>query len=320
MFGIALTIGEYDIGFLETYEIIWHHITGDVTDSVKDFLVIDARLPRVIVGIVAGAGLAISGATMQSVLKNPLADPYTTGVSSGAGFGATLAIAAGASMVDGEYSIVVNAFIFALIPTFAILSVARLKKTSPTVMIMAGIAVMYIFNACTTLLKLWTDPDNLTAIYRWTVGSLSSTSWDQVPIMLIATLIGGIVIVLITRELNILTSGDENAKALGVDVERMRVICMVVVALVSAAIVSFTGLIGFIGLVAPHVVRLFIGPDNRYLVPASAAFGAVLLITADLVGRTIMSPTVIQVGVITAFLGGPLFLWLIIRKDSSSWS
>lgn len=317
--GYGLTVGSYNIGFFESYSIIWNHFFGTVTDTTKDFLIVDYRLPRIVVGIIAGAGLAVAGAAMQSILKNPLADPYTTGVSSGAGFGATVAITLGVSVSGGSYAIVGNAFIFALIPTFIILAVSRMKNASPTTMIMAGIAVMYVFNAMSTVLKLWTDPENLAAVYKWQVGSLAGMEWDVVPIMFAVTLAGCIILMLLSRELNILSSGDENAKALGVDAENMRILILVVVALVSAVIVSFTGLIGFVGLVAPHVVRLFIGADNRYLIPASALFGAALLILADLIGRTIISPVVLQVGVVTAFLGGPLFLWLIIRKDSNVW-
>ena len=317
--GYALTVGDFDIGFFESYEILWQHITSNIVNTKYDYIITEYRLPRIVVGLIAGAGLAVAGATMQSLLKNPLADPYTTGVSSGAGFGASLAIVMGATVVSGQYSIVINAFIFSLIPTFVIILVSKIKNASPTVMIMAGIAVMYIFNALTTVIKLWADPNGLAAVFRWQVGTLSGASWSEVPIMLVITVAGYIVLQFLSKKLNVLSTGDESAKSLGIDVERLRIICLVTVALVTAAIVAFTGLIGFVGLVAPHIVRIFIGSDNRYLLPASAIFGAALLVIADLVGRTIIAPTVLQVGVITAFIGGPLFLWLIMKKDSKVW-
>lgn len=317
--GYAMTVGDFDIGFFESFEILWQHITSNVVNKTYDYVIVKYRLPRIVVGLIAGAGLAVAGATMQSLLKNPLADPYTTGVSSGAGFGASLAIVMGAGVVSGQYAIIANAFIFSLIPTFVIISVAKIKNASPTVMIMAGIAVMYIFNAMTTIVKIWADPNSLAALFRWQVGTLSGASWSEVPIMLAVTVAGFIVLQLLSRRLNVLSTGDDSAKSLGVDAEKLRIVCLVVIALVTAAIVSFTGLIGFVGLVAPHIVRIFIGPDNRYLLPASAMFGAALLVIADLVGRTIIAPTVLQVGVITAFIGGPLFLWLIIKKDSKVW-
>ena len=314
-----MCVGATDITVLDAYLTLWQHITGNIQNVDWDFTIVQYRLPRVCAGLVAGAGLAVAGCVMQSVLKNPLADPYTTGVSSGAGFGATLAITMGASVASGSLSIVANAFIFALIPTMVIVSVSKMKNASPTVLIMAGIAVMYIFNAMSTVLKLWSDPEALSALYRWQVGTLGGIGWDSVEIMLAFTTIGCIISMLLSRELNLLSAGDENARALGIDAEKMRILCFVVVALMSASIVSFTGLIGFVGLVAPHVVRLFIGADNKYLIPASAFFGAALLVVSDIIGRTALSPTILQVGVVTAFLGGPLFLWLIIRKDTKVW-
>jgi ABC-type Fe3+-siderophore transport system, permease component len=317
--GIALTVGSYDIGFWEAYEILFNNLLGNVTDPVKDSIVINLRMPRIIVGLIAGVGLATCGVVMQSTMRNPLADPYTTGVSSGALFGATLAMTAGISLAAGHYAIVANAFVFSLIPMFVIVFVSKIKNTSPTVMIMAGIAVMYVFNASTTVMMLWANPNDLMNVYQWQVGSLTQAGWEAVPIMLVITVVGVVIMQFLSRKMNALSSGDENAKSMGIDVDNMRIICLMVVAMVCATIVSFTGLIGFIGLVAPHVVRIFIGSDNRYLIPASAAFGAALLISADLLGRVVIAPAVLQVGVVTAFLGGPMFLWLILRKKSEVW-
>lgn len=317
--GVAVTIGSYPIGFFESYEVIWNHITGNITNTTTDYIVIQLRLPRIVAGIVAGAGLAVAGAVMQSTLMNPLADPYTTGVSSGASFGATIAMTVGFTVAEGSYAIVGNAFVFALIPTAMIIIISRMKNASPVTMIMAGTAIMYIFNAMTTVLMLWADPNQLEEVYTWQVGTLATSTWDEIPIMAIVTAIGIIVVWILSRKLNVLATGDESANALGVDASKMRVILMGVVSLMAAAIVSFTGLIGFVGLVVPHIVRIFIGPDNRYLIPASAIAGSALLVSADLVGRTILSPTILQVGVVMAFIGGPVFLWILMRKDSRVW-
>ena len=315
--GLSLTLGTYPIRFLETYEIIWAHISGNITDVTADEVIFDLRMPRILAGIIAGAGLAVAGACMQSTLKNPLADPFTTGVSAGASLGATIAIVAGFSI--GGMGIVSNAFVFSLIPTAMMVLISRMKNASPTMMIMAGIAVMYLFGAITTLLKLWSDPDDLKSLYLWEVGSLGLATWDNIYVMFPVVISGCVVIQFLSRQLNVLATGDENAKALGVNASQLRTIAMIVVALVAATIVSFTGMIGFVGLVCPHVVRIVIGADNRYLIPASAFFGIALLLTADLIGRTIISPTIIQVGVITSFLGGPMFLWLLLRKKSKIW-
>lgn len=321
--GYAVTIGAYDIKFFEAYQIMWDHLIGRVpTDEIgvtKDYIVVTLRTPRIAVGIIAGAGLAVAGVVMQSTLLNPLADPYTTGISSGASFGATLAMTMGVTVASGQYSIVLNAFIFALVPMCVILFVAKIKNSSPTVMIMAGIAVMYIFNACTTVMMLWANPNDLQQVYEWQVGSVSRVTWDSVPVMLAITVIGIIVMQLMSKKLNVLATGEDNANALGVNASQLRMINLLVVSLVTASIVSFTGLIGFVGLVSPHIARIFIGSDNRYLIPCSAVLGSALLVGADLVGRVIVAPATLQVGVVMAFLGGPMFLWLIMRKKSHVW-
>lgn len=321
--GVAIVTGEYDIGFFESYRILLDHIMGNIgadrVSMIKNFIVWDLRLPAIIVAILAGIGLATSGAAMQSTLRNPLADPYTTGISSGAAFGATIAIVYFGGVATGNATTVAFAFFFALIPTALIVSLSVTKKVSPVSMIMAGIAVMYIFNAITTMIKLWADPNDLEAIYIWSVGSFSMIRWDDLPMMAAVSLMGSLAIFLISNKLNILASGDECAKSMGIDASRMRIVCLIIVSLVTASIVSFTGIIGFVGLVAPHVVRLFIGSDNKFLIPASAAFGAALLLVSDLVGRTIIAPSVIQVGVITSFIGGPLFLYLVIRQKKEVW-
>jgi len=316
----AVTVGAYDLSISEVYAIIWDHITGNIHDADMDYIVITLRSPRIAVAIIAGMGLAVAGVVMQSTLLNPLADPYTTGISSGASFGATLAMILGFTLAHGPYAIVVNAFVFSLIPMFTILGVARLKQASPTTMIMAGIAVMYIFNACTTVMMLWADPNDMDAVYEWQVGSVSKNKWDAIPIMLVVTVVGIIVMQLLSRKLNVLSTGDDSARSLGLNVHQMRTLNLLIVSFMTAAIVSFTGMIGFVGLVAPHISRLFIGPDNRFLIPASAVLGAALLVCADLLGRTVIYPSVLPVGVIMSFLGGPIFLWLMLRKKSRMWS
>lgn len=317
--GLSLGFGTYPISFQDAYMTIWYHITGNIQDPVDDIVVIRDRLPSIVVGILAGGGLAIAGAAMQSILKNPLAEPYTTGVSSGAIFGASLSIVFGFNLFGGDLALVGNAFIFSLIPVTFILMISKLKNASPTTMIMAGIAIMYIFNAMTTVIRLWSDPDSLSELYRWEVGTLSYAAWDNLYIMLPATLIGIVTIWLLSKQLNVLATGDENARTLGVDADRLRMLCLIVVAFMTAAIVSYVGLIGFIGLVAPHVVRMVIGADNRFLIPASISFGAALLLLADLIGKVIIAPATVQVGVIMAFVGGPMFIWLIVRKNTKVW-
>jgi len=315
----ALTLGDYPISFWDCYKTVWEHITGDVSNSLYDGIIFTLRLPRIEMAVLAGAGLAIAGVVMQSTMMNPLADSYTTGVSSGASLGATIYIAFGFAFVDSDYGMVVNAFVLSLVPMFIIIAMAKIKNASPTTIIMGGIAIMYLFNALTTVFNLMADPDELEAIYRWSVGTLSLATKENVAVCAVFVIPISIIMMCLGNKLNIMASGDESAKSLGVDADKFRVICLLLTALMTAAVVSFTGLIGFIGLVAPHIVRIFVGADNRFLLPASAAFGALLLVVSDLVGRTVIAPAILQVGVVTAFLGGPLFLWLILRKNSTVW-
>ena len=317
--GLSITYGTMDIGFFECYQVIWNHITGNIEDKLIDYIIVDERLPRIAAALVTGAGLAIAGCVMQSVMKNPLADPYTTGISSGAGFGAALAVTLGISIVGGNYALVVNAFVFALIPMAMMLGVGKLKKASPTMMIMAGMAIMFMFNAFTTVLKLQADPDALAKLYSWTVGTVADCEWPEITLMFAVVAVGVILTQMFSRKLNILATGDDSAKAMGLDVENLRIVLLLIISLVVATVVSFTGLIGFVGLVAPHVCRIFVGADNRYLVLSSAMFGAVLLEVADFVGRTVIAPATLQVGVVTAFIGGPMFLYLIMRQKKSTW-
>ena len=216
------------------------------------------------------------------------------------------------------YAVAANAFLFSLIPTAIILFVSKMKGASPTTMVMAGIAVMYIFNAMTTMIKLWVDSDTLANIFVWSVGSIEIGSWDNIGIMFVFVLLASIAMMVMSRRLNVLSAGDEIARSIGVDANRMRILALLVVSFITAGIVSFTGLIGFVGLVCPHIARIFVGSDVRYLLPASAFFGSALIMFADIVGRTVTEST-LQVGVITAFIGGPLFLWLIIRQKREVW-
>jgi len=324
--GVAITIGDTPIGFFETYEIIFNHLLHGAPpegspEFLKDYLVINIRMPRIVIGMIVGSALAACGVVMQNALKNPLADPYTTGVSSGAVFGVTISSLLGVTIVSDVYyiSTFVNAFVFSLVPVLIILLISKLRSVSPVTMIMAGISVMYVFNAMSTVLKLMADPNDLADLYKWSVGSLTFVGWGAVPLMLSTTAVGLAIMMVLTKRLNILATGDENATAMGVNVDSMRRFLLLIVAMVAAVNVGFVGLIGFVGLVAPHIARIFVGADNRYLLPASAAFGAALLIAADLIGRTIIYPSILQVGVITAFMGGPMFLWLLLRKNSNMW-
>ncbi len=286
---------------------------------LADVCVWNLRLPRIFLGIVAGIGLGIAGAVMQAVLRNPLASPYTLGISSGAGFGASLAILAGAGIVGGKYLIIGNAFIFALLVSFIILGLSSRKGATPETMILAGIAMMYLFGAMTTILQYFGEAEAVKEAVFWMVGDLNRASWSVVTVVSVAIALCAPYLMAKSWDLNVMGAGDETAKSLGVNVKRTRVTTMIVSTLMVATIVCFTGTIGFIGLVAPHMTRLAIGGDNRYVLPVSGLLGAVILITADLVARRIMAPIILPVGAVTAFMGAPLFLYLIMRRRREYW-
>jgi len=324
--GLALSVGQYGIGFFESYQILFDHILGVVPEGreaiTKDRIIWEMRVPRAIAAVAVGATLGVCGAAMQSALKNPLADPYTTGISSGASLGAAIALIMGVSIIPflaNEAALVVNAFIFSLIPATIITLVAKYKNVTPTSMILTGIAVMYVFSATTALLMFTADSEALAEVYIWTVGTLGKATWDNVGFLIAAAIVSLLALLVVAKRLNILVLSDTCAISMGVNAKRLRTFTLGVVALGTSVVVGFTGTIGFVGLVAPHMVRMFIGSDNRYLIPASATFGALLLIVADSISK-IAGPTGLPVGVITAIIGGPLFIILLMRQRKSIWS
>ena len=316
----AATVGSYPISSGDVFNSILDAILGRTPEDYGIYhIVVNLRMPAIVTALVCGFGLAIAGVCMQSMLRNPLADPYTMGISSGAGFGAALAMILGIEIIGGAGT-VANAFVFAILPAMVILFLSKFRNATPTMMILCGIALMYLFNAATQLFMLIADPEDLSAVYKWMIGSVDGTSMDEAVIVLIVAILGTIYVQYMSNQLNLMGLGDESAKTLGVDVERKRLILLVVVTLVAATVVSFTGIIGFIGLVAPHMVRAIIGTDNKYLIPASGFFGAFLLLLSHLVAMTIAQPTVLPVGVITSCIGGPLFLFLILRNSKEVWA
>ena len=270
-----------------------------------DFFIWNSILPRIVVAIVAGASLAIAGAMMQSIVANPLADPYTTGISSGASFGAVAAIIAGMTFtsVAGEYGIVTNAFLGALIPAFGVIIISRFVRSSPVTMILIGIAFSYIFNALTTLMMITADEDDLQSAFLWQIGSMNGMIWSDVPIMLIVCFIGSTFILLSSNKLNLMMMGEDNAKCLGLNVSQFRTVCLFLLALMTASVISFTGIIGFVGLIVPHIIRMIIGSNNRFVLLGSSVLGPLILLTADLASRLLSVEGEIPVGVIMSFVG-----------------
>jgi len=284
-------------------------------DATERAILFDLRAPRVLLGLAVGSLLAGSGAAYQGVFRNPLADPYLLGVAAGAGLGATLAIVTGTAGLAGGFALPAAAFLGA---TLAVLVTAGLSlrsgaPASPASLVLAGVAVAALLAAVQTYL-LQRHADSLRVVYGWLLGRLSTVGWAEVRIVLPILLVCSTVLVLLAGRLDVLAVGDEEATTLGIRPARTRMVVLAVASLATATAVSVSGLIGFVGLIVPHGVRLIAGTRNRRVVPLSMLFGAAFLTLADLVARTVQAPAELPIGVITAFVGAPAFL-LVLRSQ-----
>lgn len=286
------------------------------------------RLPRVVTAVVAGMGLAVAGTVMQTSLRNPLASPFTLSIANAAAFGANLAIVffgAGtlhssthdAVFIANPYTVSISAFSFAMLAMLAILMLARFRGFTPESVVLSGVALSSLFTAGTTLIQYFADDVQVASMVFWTFGDLGRVSWREVGILAVITLVALVFFFLRRWDYNALDSGEDTAWGLGVDVSKLRFWTLLISSLVTAVAVSFMGIIGFIGLIAPHMMRRVLGVDNRFLIPASALTGSALLLIADTLARTIVSPVVLPVGAITSFCGAPLFLFILSRGRSS---
>jgi iron complex transport system permease protein len=270
-------------------------------------------------GALAGFGLGVSGAVFQGVLRNPLASPTTLGVSAAAGLGAAMALVLNIGFAGKHVLVVGNAFAFSMIPALVTFSLARFRQATPEMMILSGIGMCYIFGALTSMLEFLAAQDALKAMVVWLMGSLGRAKWGE--IALTAGVLSVCLPLVMWRswDLNLMGIGDDAAKSLGTNPDRSRLVLMGIASLMTATIICFTGMIGFIGLVSPHICRMVIGADNRMLLPGSGLFGAAFLILSDLLSRTIIAPVIIPVGIITSCAGGPLFLYLLMTKKKQYW-
>lgn len=286
------------------------------------------RLPRVVTAVVAGMGLAVAGSVMQTSLRNPLASPFTLSIANAAAFGANLAIVffgAGtlhssthdAVFIANPYTVSISAFSFAMLAMLAILMLARFRGFTPESVVLSGVALSSLFTAGTTLIQYFADDVQVASMVFWTFGDLGRVSWREAGILAGVTLIALVFFFLHRWDYNALDSGEDTAWGLGVDVSKLRFWTLLISSLVTAVAVSFMGIIGFIGLIAPHMMRRVLGVDNRFLIPASALTGSALLLVADTLARTVVSPVVLPVGAITSFFGAPLFLFILSRGRSS---
>ncbi len=317
---VSTGMGYIKIPVVAVVKIILTQISGQLSwieglDNLFPVVVIDVRLPRILCAAIVGGGLAISGVVFQGILLNPLADPYTLGVSAGAAFGASLALLLNIGLL-GSYSVPLFAFVGAV---GTLLFVIYLSSSSGGVssnnLILSGIIVAAILSAGISFLKYIAD-EQVAVIIFWLMGSFGSKTWMDVSLTLLLVGIGFSVFIFYARDLNLMSLGNRTASSLGVDTRRVTITLLVTASLVAAICVSVSGIIGFVGLLVPHMMRLITGPDNRRLVPASLLAGAILLLVADTITRAVL-PSEIPIGVLTALIGGPFFCY-IFRKQQTA--
>jgi iron complex transport system permease protein len=308
----SLGIGRYDIPFPRVVEILLSSVTSPtvpVTPTEAN-VVFTVRMPRVLLALIAGAGLALSGATMQGVFRNPLVGPQVMGVSSGAAFGGTLAILLSFS----RYGLLGSAFVFglsALVLVYALNGIVG--RQNILALVLAGVVVTGFFGALVSLVQYLADTeDKLPAMVFWLLGSFATANWEKLSLMATPALIGSVLLLGLRWRINLLSIGDEDARALGVRVEPLRWLILVLVSSIVAAQVAVSGIIGWVGLVVPHIARMLVGPDHRVMMPAALLIGALYLLVIDTVARTITS-TEIPLGILTALIGTPVFA-LVLRQ------
>lgn len=296
--------------------------SGEVTHPNGDAALWSIRFPRVVMALLVGAALASAGALMQGVFGNPLADPGVVGVSSGAALAACAVIVFGWSFL-GSWTVAAFAFVGGLLTTLLVYFVSRSGgRTEVVTLVLTGVAVNAMCGAGIAFLTFLGDQQAREQIVFWQLGSLNGTRWQYVAVVAPLVVVGTVGVLLLARRLDLLSLGERSARHLGVDVERLRIVSVVLVALLTAAAVAFCGIIAFVGLVVPHLVRMVVGPGHRVLLPASALGGAVLLLAADLVARTAVAYADLPIGMLTALVGGPFFFWLIrkTRRSAGGWA
>lgn len=318
MFFISFLIGRYPASPLEVVTILASKILPieKTWSDVLNMVIFEIRLPRIIAAMLVGAGLAISGASFQGLFRNPLVSPQILGVTSGAGFGAAIAIL----LWDNSFIIQLSALLFGLFAVGMTYGISKMVRgTSTLVLVLAGMAVGAFLSALISLTKYVADPyEKLPAIVFWLMGSLSSVSNREVFVVSLPILIGMVILLLIRWKINILAMGDEEASSLGIDTKRLTAIIVICCTIITASSVCLSGIIGWVGLIIPHVGRMLVGPDHKALLPACVSIGAFYLLLVDNCARTLIASE-IPLGILTAIVGAPFFVYLL-RKSGMGWS
>ncbi|MEW6326443.1 MAG: iron ABC transporter permease [Thermodesulfobacteriota bacterium] len=318
MLFVDMAVGPAWLSITEILLAIW---APDSVWPATSVIVWNLRLPIALMAVVVGASLAIAGAEMQTILDNPLASPYTLGISAAAGFGAALALVLGVGIIPyGEHFIVpINAFFFAMLTCLLIYAIARKAKLSAETMVLAGIAILFLFQSATALLQYIASEQQLQAVVFWLFGNLFRTTWLKLAISTTILIVTVPVLAKDAWKLTALRLGDEKAKSLGINVERLRLKVFIWVSILTGAAVCFVGTIGFIGLAGPHIARMLVGEDQRFFLPTSALAGAVLLSAASAVSKLAIPGAILPIGIVTSFIGVPFFVSLMFKRRIGYW-
>ena len=296
-------------------------LSGYTVTPTFDSIIWNIRLPQILTAIVTGAGLAVTGVVMQSILRNPLGSPFTLGISNASAFGAAFSImllgtgntSSSGIIIDNPYITTIAAFSSAMLVTFVILMFAKLRGNTSETMILVGVAMGSLFSAGTMFLQYFADETQLSSIVFWTFGDTARASWSELALITVVVVLSIIYFTVNRWKYNAIDAGDDTAKSLGVDVDKVRMRGMMCASLVTATTVAFLGVIGFVGLICPHMARRLIGDDHRFLLTGSIVAGSLLLLSADTVARVIIQPYQLPVAVLTSFLGAPAFIYLILK-------
>ncbi len=318
---VSITFGNADISLGDVYKVILYEIShssglDDYSQGAIHDVVWLIRFPRILMAIAVGMGLSVCGAVMQAVVKNPLADPYVLGVSSGAYLGAAASIILGIGSVVGDNSIGIMAFAGAFLASLAVLAISGIGgRSSAARLILAGMAISAVCSAFANfLIYMAQDREATTQISYWSMGSLAAADWDNVPVTLIVMILGTLIFMTQYRKLNLMLLGDETAITLGTNLHRVRMVYMLLSAFMVGFAVCAAGMIGFVGLIIPHAMRMLFGTDHKRLIPLSALTGAIFLIWADVASRTILDHSEIPIGILISLIGAPCFIYLMIKK------
>ncbi|MCX8555721.1 iron chelate uptake ABC transporter family permease subunit [Mycolicibacterium mucogenicum] len=310
----AIVIGPADLGMGDVYAVVAQHLWGRAANiaPIDDGIVWELRLPRALLAAICGAGLAICGAILQSLMRNPLADPFMLGISSGASTGAVLVVVAG---VGGALTLSGGAFVGAVLAFVLVLALAAVAGGGQDRVVLAGVAGTQLFSAATALVVFSSaDAQQTRGVLFWLLGSLAGASWHQVALCGVVCAVCLVVCWVQSDALDAFAFGRDAAASLGVAVRRVRAVLLVTTALLTAVLVSAAGAIGFVGLVLPHAARMIVGPSHRRLLPVTAVAGAIFLVWVDAAARTVFAPQELPVGVVTALVGVPIFMWILARR------